>query len=714
MMNKKEDKSKVSRKYLLLFLFMMLWGLFIIAKMGIVMFGERQYWNEVSRNMTPDNKVIDARRGSILSDDGLLLASSMKQYRIFLDFKASGEKDQQKKDTLVTRHLAEFARQMHDIFPEYSVQEFATHYQKGHDAMSRSWVLLPGVSRNTYPISYNQYKSLLKTSWLIPRNEGWLYSVESKISRKKPFGSLATRTIGSMYESKDSAKNGLELSFDSLLRGVPGRGHMEKVQGLSRLVADVEQIDGCDIETTLNVEMQDFAEVALRRELEKVNAVSGVAILMEVATGDIKAIVSLNRTDDGYYEIQNNAVTELYEPGSTFKTVSMMVALDAGKISLKDSVYCEKGVYMGFGSRMTDSHASGTLSVSEVLEQSSNIGTAKLIHKSFKDNPEDFVDGIYRTGIGTQFDMQLIGTAAPRIARNAYWDNTRLPWMSFGYNVQLPAINTLVFYNAIANNGKMVAPRLVTRVVREGSTVESIPVNVVKEHICKTSTLKDVQGMLEQVVIKGTGKNAGSTHFQVAGKTGTAQLSQGGGGYRQNGVTYLASFCGYFPAENPQYSMIVTVRTSNGVGAGATLAGPVFHEISEKVMASHNLRDVHEAIDSTRQFIPTVLSGDLAKASLVLRDLGKRNLLGRDDRQVADSVWGSVSSDSGRYVMKRVEYAEGLVPDVRGMGASDALYLLEKMGFRVSMTGVGTVKRQSLNRNTRYRKGDRIQLTLSM
>ena len=720
--NPKQEKKRVSRKYLSLFFLMAVWGIFIIVKMAMVMFAERQYWNEVSRNLTPVNRTIDARRGNILSDEGLLLASSMKQYRVFLDFRSAeksaerAKKDQARKDTLFNKHLAEFARQMHEIFPQYSVQEFADHYERGFNSKSHSWLLLPGVSRNSYPISYNQYKSLAQTVWLKPKYEGWFYSAEPKISRKKPFGTLAARTIGGMYEAKDSARNGLELSFDSLLRGVPGRGHMEKVQNVSRMVADIPQIDGCDVHTTLNVDMQDIAEVALRKVMDTWNAASGIVVLMEVATGDIKAMASLTKTGPGQFdEIQNNAVREIYEPGSTFKPVSMMVALDDGKISLSDSVYCENGVYTGFGgSRMTDSHKYGWLDVPHIIANSSNIGTSKLIHAAYKDNPQAFVDGVYRTGINTHFGLQLTGTAAPVIRRDGYWDATRLPWMSIGYNTQLPVINTLAFYNGIANGGCMVAPRLVTSVTREGEVVQEFPVEVVRRHMCKDETLAKVKSMLELVVIEGTGKNASSKHFTVAGKTGTAQLSQGDAGYRNGPRRYMVSFCGYFPADAPQYSCIVSVRTDGGAAGGATWAAPAFHEISEKVMASRNLRDVKEAYDSTFQFIPKVVGGNLAKSAAVLKELGKRNLMSREFRNVSDTLWGSVSSDSGAYVIKPVMFKDGLVPDVHGMGASDALYLLESMGMRVSVSGVGRVKSQTPAKNTRFRKGDKIQLTLSM
>ena len=721
---RKQEKKRVSRKYVTLFLLMLVWGILIIVKMGMVMFGERTYWNDVSRNMMPVNKVIDARRGNILSDEGLLLASSMKQYRVFLDFRTSDKsperarRDQERKDTLYTRHLAEFSREMHEIFPQYSVQEFASHFEKGYASKSHSWMLLPGVSRNSYPISYNQYKSLAKTVWLKPKYEGWFYSAEPKISRQKPFGTLAARTIGSMFEAKDSARNGLELSFDSLLRGVPGRGHQEKVQNVTRMIPDIPQIDGCDIHTTINVDMQDIAEVALRKQLELRNAASGIVVLMEVPTGDIKAIASLTKTATGEFsEIQNNAVKELFEPGSTFKPVSMMVALDDGKISLTDSVFCEYGRYTGFGGGavMTDAgNGYGWLDVAGIIQNSCNIGTSKLINAAYKDNPQAFVEGIYRTGINTHFDLQLTGTAAPVIRKDGYWDATRLPWMSIGYNTQLPVINTLAFYNGVANGGCMVAPRLVTEVLKDGEIVKEYPVEIVRRHMCKDETLEKVRFLLENVVQNGTGKNASSKYFSVAGKTGTAQLSQGAEGYRNGKRTHMVSFCGYFPADKPQYSCIVSIRTDGGAAGGATWAAPVFHEVSEKVMANRNLRDIKEAYDSTRQFIPKVLAGDLAKASAVLVGMGKKNLMSREDRLVADSIWGTVSSDSGRYVMNRVEFESGVIPDVRGMGASDALYLLERMGLRVSLKGVGKVKSQVPARNTHYHRGDRIELTLSM
>ena len=717
---KNSEKRKVSRRYLTIFLFVMLWGVLIIVKMSIVMFAERQYWNDVSKNLIPANRTIEPRRGNILSDEGLLLVSSMKHYRIFLDFatyeknQKRAEADQHRKDTLFERHIDEFARVINRMFPQYSVRQLRQHFITGRTSKSKhSWPLLPGVSRNLYPISYNQYKTLTGTVWLRPKNEGWFYSLESKISREQPFGTLASRTLGDMFAGKDSARFGLELSFDSILRGTPGIGHIEKVQNVSHMVADIPQIDGCDIVTTINVDMQDVTEVALRRELELVNAASGTAVLMEVATGDIKAIASLTRTENGYYEIQNNAVRDIFEPGSTFKPVSFMVALDDGKISITDSVFCEWGRYAGFGGGavMTDAGIGyGWLDVPGIIKNSCNIGTSKLITAAYKDDPQAFVDGIYRTGINTHFEMQLIGTGAPVIRKDGYWDATRLPWMSIGYNSQMPVINTLAFYNGIANGGKMVEPRLVTEIRHEGKVVERIPVKVVRERMCKDKTLEQIKMMLEGVVDGGSGINAASRHFKVAGKTGTAQISQGAAGYRNGIRTHMVSFCGYFPADKPQYTCIVSISTSGGAAGGGTMAAPVFHEISEKVMARRILRSVSEAVDTVNQFLPAVLAGDMNSTRLVLRKLGMKPKWKESD----SLTWGRVTLDSIQFRMTPIIEREGLVPNVVGMGTQDALYILESAGLRVEIAGVGRVRSQSLPGNSRFRKGDRIRINLSM
>lgn len=688
----------------------------IMVKLLLVMFAERNYWKTVSSYMVVWNKPVDARRGNILSDEGLLMASSMPQYRVYLDFKTSErveklrDLDQMRKDTLFGNYLDRTASAMHALFPSIPESRFKEYYRSGYSRKSHYYALMP----DGRALSYNQFKEAVETvPWLKTRYDGWFYSKVGNVARKKPFGQLATRTLGDLYGAKDSARYGLELSFDSVLRGKPGVGHEERFRNTVRLVVDEEQTDGCDIVTTLNVNMQDIAESALRRELEKVNAVSGVAVLMEVATGDIKAMTSLTRTETGYYEIQNNVVKELYEPGSTFKTVSMMVALDAGRLSLEDSVYCEMGAYNGFGGvRMTDSHKLGWATTVDVLKESSNIGTAKLISAAFKGREEEFVEGIYKTGINTHFNMQLTGTAAPVIRKDGYWDATRLPWMSFGYNVQLPVINTLAFYNAIANDGQMIEPRLVTEIRRDGHTVESFPVRTVVKHICKESTLRSIRYMLGQVVTDGTGKSAGSEYFAVAGKTGTAQMSQGKSGYKGGGVTYLASFCGYFPADNPVYTCIVAIRTSTAFGAGATLAGPVFHEISEKAMALSVRKDLTEAVDTLHGHFPDVLNGDLTNADYVLKKLGMKAVW--DEYESDDSIWGTIRTKNDTILFTSREYRNGLVPNVVGMGASDAIYLLESVGLRAELSGVGRVYSQSITPGSRFTKGSVISIKLRM
>ncbi|MBO4498892.1 MAG: PASTA domain-containing protein [Bacteroidaceae bacterium] len=713
----KEDKSVV--RFRILTILMSVVALFIIVQMCRVMFAERRYWKEVSNYMVSWNKTIEPRRGNILSDEGLLMASSMPQYRIYLDFVTSErvaklkDSDQNRKDTLFYKSLDETVSAMHNLFPSIPQSRFREHYVRGHSIKSKYYPLVPDGK----VLSYNQFKEAVVTvPWLKPRYEGWFYSKDGRVSRKKPFGQLATRTLGDLYGAKDSARYGLEFSFDSVLRGTPGIGHEERIRNTTRVIVDKEQTDGSDIVTTLNVQMQDIAETALRRRLLDLNSYSGVAVLMDVATGDIKAMASLTRTGDGsYYEIQNNVVKEIYEPGSTFKTVSMMVALDAGKMSINDSVYCEKGQYFGFGGvRMTDSHGLGWATAAEVLMESSNIGTAKLISKAFKGHEEEFVEGVYKTGINTHFDLQLTGTAAPVIRKGGYWDATRLPWMSYGYNVQLPAINTLAFYNGIANGGKMVAPRLVTEVRRDGQVVKSFPVVTVTERMCGDSTLKDIRYMLEKVVEEGTGKQAGSSRFKVAGKTGTAQLSQGAGGYTASGRSYLASFCGYFPADNPRFSCIVTIRTQKGqLAYGAGAAGPVFHEISEKVMSMLGESNLADARDTVNSHVPTVLSGDMSKAGYILSKLGI-TAYPKDGSELADSLWGKVTNENDSIVITPREYRNGLVPDVVGMGASDAVYLLESVGLKVGLSGVGRVYSQSLSAGTAFKQGSYILIKLRM
>lgn len=715
-----DNGRKSASRYRNILFLIFLAAVTIVVKMGFVMFAERSYWMDVADNLVKWNKTIDARRGNILSDEGLLMASSMPQYRIFLDFKSSergelNEKDQHRKDTLFQNYLRPSAEALHGLFPDISAERFISYYMEGHSKQSHYYALMP----DGRALTYNQFKeAVVAVPWLSVRYDGWFYSKTGTVSRKKPFGTLATRTLGDLYGAKDSARYGLELSFDSILRGKPGVGHEERFRNTSRIITDTAQVDGCDIVTTLNVQMQDIAETALRRRMQELTdmnfrAVSGVAVLMEVATGDVKAMTSLTRTESGgYYEIQNNVVKEVYEPGSTFKTVSMMVALDDGRITMEDSVYCEMGQYSGFGGvRMTDSHNEGWLTTMEVLKESSNIGTSKLIAPQYKGHEDEFVEAVCKTGINTHFDMQLTGTAAPVIRKGGYWDATRLPWMTFGYNVQLPVINTLAFYNGIANGGRMVAPRLVTEVRKEGRVLKEYPVTTVTEHMCKESTLKDIRYMLEQVVLDGTGKQAGSKFFQSAGKTGTAQISQGASGYTSGGRTYLASFCGYFPADKPVYSCIVAIKTSIASGAGA--AGPVFKEISEKVMSATGERSLEEAVDTLHPSMPHVLNGDLKKAEKVLKALKLKHYV-QDDIELEDSVWGSSRTRNDSIIFTVRDYRSGLVPNVVGMGASDAVYLLEKAGLKVGLTGVGRVYSQSLTSGSRYNKGDYILLKLRM
>jgi Cell division protein FtsI/penicillin-binding protein 2 len=344
--------------------------------------------------------------------------------------------------------------------------------------------------------------------------------------RKKPFGSLATRTLGDVFaDTAQGAKNGLELAYDTILKGKNGITHRQKVMNKYLNITDVAPQDGLDIVTTIDVGMQDIAEKALLDKLKEIDASVGVAVLMEVATGEVKAIVNMTKCNDGNYrEIRNNAVSDMMEPGSTFKTASIMVALEDGVITPNDGVDTGNGQKLMHGRVMKDHNwARGGyqyLTVPEILMVSSNIGVSTIIDNAYSNNPKKFVQGLYRVGINADLHIPIkgAGKAFIRIPNKDNWSNTALPWMSIGYETQVPPINTLAFYNAIANNGVMIAPKFVKGVMKNGEMVQEFPTEVVKPSICSERTLKQIQSILQRVVSEGLAKPAGSKQFHVSGK----------------------------------------------------------------------------------------------------------------------------------------------------------------------------------------------------
>ena len=715
------DRNSIIPRYKLVAFIIMGIGLLILGKALYIATVKRDYWMQVASRLKKDSVDVKPIRGNILSCDGRLMASSLPEYKLYMDFMAGGEK----KDSLWTKKVDSICIGLHEIFPEKSAAEFKQHLEQGRKKKSQNWAIWPKR------VSYNVYAQVKKLPvFNLPPYKGGFH-VQSFNARQRPFGSLAQRTVGDMFGAKDTARCGLELSFDSILRGRMGLISRQKVMNKYLSIVMREPVDGADIVTTIDVNMQDLAERALIRELKKeeVNGDVGVAIVMEVKTCDVKAIVNMSKGADGeYHESKNSAVSDLLEPGSVFKTASIMVALDDGVVDTTYSVDTGNGIWEMYGAKMRDHnwHKGGyqVLTLPQTLERSSNIGISRIIDKYYSKNPEKFVQGIDRLGLRTDLQLPLVGAAAPRIRmpkkneRGQYvnWSKTALPWMSIGYETQIPPISTLTFYNAIANNGVMVRPRFVKSVMKDGEVIREFPTEVIKPSICKEKTLREIQTILEHVVSQGLGKKAGSKLFKVAGKTGTAQISKGTGGYKSGRMNYLLSFAGYFPADNPRYSCIVCIQKSGLPASGGGMSGVVFHEIAEGIMAQDVKLDITDARDSISILIPDVKNGNLLAADYVLSHLGiSSNKWWNGSYANGNPIWGSVGHNGKNVQLAKLPvYNERHVPNVMGMGARDAVYLLESRGVKVRIEGRGKVVSQSLPAGHEIKKGEVCSLKMEI
>ncbi len=706
-------------RYFFVILIMALVGIAIVVKAGITMFAERQYWQDVADRFVKENVAVKPNRGNIISSDGKLMASSLPEYRIYIDF-MSGEKDekrrkkdQARRDSIFKANIDSICIGLHTIFPDKSVAQFKAHLQKGRKAKSRNYLIYPKR------ISYIQCKEVKRLPvFCLNRYKGGFKELAYN-QRKKPFGSLAARTLGDVYaDTAQGAKNGIELAFDTILRGKDGLTHRQKVMNKYLNIVDIPPVDGCDLITTIDVDMQDICEKALVDKLKELDAYVGVVVLMEVATGEVKAIVNMSKGRDGeYYEARNNAISDMLEPGSTFKTASIMVALEDGKITPDYTVDTGNGQMPMHGRVMKDWNwrrgGYGKLTVTEILEVSSNVGTSYIIDHFYGSNPQKFVDGLKRMSIDQPLHLQISGEGKPNIRgpkERSYFSKTALPWMSIGYETQVPPLNILTFYNAIANNGVSVKPKFVKAAVRDGEIIKEYPTEIINPKICSDKTLAQIREILRKVVGEGLAKPAGSTQFHVSGKTGTAQISQGATGYKSGGTNYLVSFCGYFPSESPKYSMIVSIQKPGPTASGGLMAGSVFSKIAERVYAKDLRLPLTNAIDTNSVVIPDVKAGEMRETQQVLEEL-KIKIQGK----ISDSrkeVWGNTHPSPQAVVLESRGVLQNFVPSVIGMGAKDAVYLLESKGLKVHLIGVGKVKNQSIANGTIIKKGQAITLTM--
>ena len=709
----KFDSKKVMPRYSFLAILMTLVAITVVGKTLYIMTAKRAFWEEVADRVKVDSLKTLPIRGNILSCDGQLMASSLPQYNIFMDFVALREA---KKDTLFEQKLDSICIGLNAIFPDRSAEEFKKHLMEGFEKNKRHW---PIWNRRINYSTFSEVKSL--PVFNLSKNQSGFHWDEHN-ARKLAYGSLAGRTIGKMYGAKDTAQCGLELSYDSLLRGEEGIRHRRKVLNKYLDIVDTPPVNGADIVTTIDVSMQDLAERALLKELRLINANVGVAIVMEVKTGDVKAIVNMTKcADDDYHEIKNHAISDLLEPGSVFKTASIMVALDDGVVDTTYRVETAGGVWPMYGREMKDHNwrrgGYGMLTLPQTLMVSSNIGVSRIIDDHYHNTPEKYVQGIYRLGLADDLHIPLQGASPARIrmpkkdARGKQyvnWSKTTLPWMSIGYETQVPPISTLTFYNAIANGGKMMAPRFVKAVMKDGVVIKEFEPVVLRERIAKETTIKKITTILEHVVSQGLGKKAGSQSFLVAGKTGTAQISKGAAGYKSGQMNYLLSFAGFFPAYEPRYSCIVCIQKSGLPASGGGMSGVVFHDIAEGIMAQSLKLEATDARDSLSVLIPQVKNGNMLAASYVLDHLGIKQQSNWDGSYLnGNPIWGHALESSGKTIaLHRVpEVDKNTMPDVHGMGAKDAVYLIESRGVKVKLNGRGKVMEQSIGAGQHIKKG---------
>ncbi len=714
------DKKNIMIRYSFVILLMGLAGIAIIVKAGITMFAERQYWQEVADRFVKENVTVKPNRGNIISADGKLMASSLPEYRIYMDFMSGEpdpkrrEKEQRRKDSILNLNLDSICIGLHKIIPDMTAAEFKRHIKAGRDKKSRNWLIYPNR------ISYIQYKEAKRLPvFNLNKYKGGFHE-QAYNRRKKPFGSLATRTLGELFaDTALGAKNGLELAFDTLLKGRDGITHRQKVMNKYLNIVDIAPVDGCDLITTIDVGMQDICEKALVDKLKEINASVGVAVLMEVATGEIKAIVNMSKGNDGnYYEMRNNAISDMMEPGSTFKTISIMVALEDGKITPNDIIDTGNGVKPMHGSLMKDHNWTRggyqRIDVTQILMYSSNIGVSTIIDQNYGSDPQKFVDGLKRMGITQNLNIPLAGAGKAKVldTKERYFSKTTLPWMSIGYETQVPPLNILTFYNAIANNGTMVQPKFVRAAVKDGEVVKEFPTEVIVPKICSDKTLTEIREILRAVVSRGLAGPAGSKQFAVSGKTGTAQISKGAAGYKSGSMNYLVSFCGYFPSEAPKYSCIVSIQKPGLPASGGLMAGSVFGKIAERVYAKDLRLDIKNAIDSNSVVIPDVKNGELRETKRILDELKIQNQAEFASRNTKE-VWGNTQNLAQSLSLKGREEAHNTVPSVIGMGAKDAVYLLEKSGLKVRLSGVGKVKSQSAPAGSVLHKGQTVTVYLN-
>jgi len=674
----------------------------VLVRLCDVQFVEGHKWRAMADSLSTKYINVDAARGNIYSNDGSLLATSVPEYELRMDTYAGGISDSKvyysKVDSLGIK-LSQF-------FGDKTPKEYSRILRKARQDSVRYLLIKRKVNYQdlktirTFPL-YN-----------IGKYSGGLMAIQQN-KRIRPFQSLAERTIGYKNENVTNGV-GLEGAYGNYINGESGKRLVQRIAGGVWMPvndeAEIAPKEGADIISTIDINMQDLAQSALEKQLITSDADHGTVILMEVATGEIRAVANYTRVAEGIYQEKfNYAIAGSQDPGSTFKLASYMALLEDEKVDTNTLVATGNGTYKVYSKTIRDTHEIGTVTVKKAFEESSNVAVAKLVYTNYKDNPAQFTEHLYEFGLNKKLDLQIPGETKPVIKNpgNRSWSGLTLPQMAYGYEMQITPLQILAFYNAVANNGRYIAPIFVKEIRRLGNPVEQFHARVINKQICSEKTLKKLQGMLEGVVTEGSGKLMGSPFYKVAGKTGTAQVADGNRGYRAK-KSYQASFCGYFPADKPKYSIIVSINGPKHGYYGAAVAGPVFKEVADRIYASdiqmyNNVAD--QLAGDTKA--PEAKAGQSKAVKKVYSTLGIKSLY------AAKSTYFNSTDTNNGTIYEEFSSVKGLMPNVVGMGLKDALYLLGNAGLKTKIYGSGKVTEQSIASGTKIGKGLLVQLELN-
>jgi cell division protein FtsI (penicillin-binding protein 3) len=700
------DRSQLRARANIVYLLMVLFACAIAVKLFTIQLVEGDKWRAKAEHVSTAYRTVQPDRGHIYSEDGRLLATSVPEYDVRMDMVAAALTNE-----IFRANIDSLSWCLADLFGDRTAAEYKRDLTDARARKERYYL----VKRKADHTQVQRLKEF--PLYRLGRYKSGLVT-EKRTVRAHPFGRLAARAVG--YVLRDSSAIGLEGGYDKWLKGTTGRRLERRLTGGVWMPMDdgdgTDPVPGSDIHTTIDINLQDVADAALERQLRHHGAQYGTVVVMEVATGYVKAISNLTRVNDSVYvESLNHAIAGATEPGSTFKLASLMVGIEDGRIKATDTVDTKRGQVRFHDRIMKDSHEGGfgRITVQRALEVSANTGISVAVHRAYQKDPKRFVEGLKRMGLHQPTGVLVPGEPVPTLRGPGEkgWSGVSLPWMSIGYEVALTPLQVLTFYNAVANKGRMMQPQFVERITRNGRTVEEFKPVVMNERIASESTIATVHDMLVGVVDSGTATNLKAAHFAIAGKTGTAQIARNGS-YRENGVSYQASFVGYFPADAPKYSCIVVVNGPTTSGYyGNVVAGPIFKEIADKIYSNRlELQQPTRLAEVTGPRTPVSMGGHAGDIRTALQGLNV------PFTQKGEGDWVSTEAGDSVVVLNhRVIPSDALdlVPNVLGMGLKDALYVLENRGLRVRISGNGMVRRQSIPPGTRARQGTTIVIELT-